>query len=287
MPPVDHVPTEVLTAIIAHPDFRATVEGHCARRVKAQAEMGAVTRWMTRDLGRFGLANAVVVLDGMPGGVTAAALFQAAQANGSSSRGRVTKFIDHAQRMGGLVIPPGDTHWTRRRLQVRPALSDPIVEVSRAWITGAARLLPEIGVHADRVDDRDWMVRYTMMTTALTVAHRHLLAAPDLPMALFATRDGGMPIFCDLVSSQAADRRRLLDTAPLSRNGLAQRNNVSRTQIQRLLADGEAAGLFACTRDRIEFTPAMSADAERHFALGFHINRLAAGLMTEWDRALA
>jgi hypothetical protein len=50
-PPVDSVPPELLAEIRAHPDFRAAVESLCARRVKAQAEMDAIARWMTRDLG--------------------------------------------------------------------------------------------------------------------------------------------------------------------------------------------------------------------------------------------
>ncbi len=227
----------------------------------------------------------MLILDSLPGGVTAAALFQAAQANGTSSCGRVTKFIDQAQRLGGLSIPPGSEHWARRRLIVRPEFSDPIIEHNRAWIVGAARVIPELRVHVDRFNDRTWLVRCTMMTMTLTVSFQHLFSAPELPMALFATRDGGISIFCDLFSRQAADRPRLLESTPLSRNGLAQRNNVSRTQIQRLLADGEAAGLLTCTRDRLDFTPRMSEDAERHFALGFHINQLAMTIVAEHDQA--
>ena len=279
MAPANNVPPERLAEIRAHPDFRATVEAHCARRVQLQAEMDAIARWMTRDLGIYGLANAVTILDSLPGGATAATLLQASQANGTSSRGRVTKFIDQAQRLGGLSIPPGSEHWTRRRLIVRPALSDPIIDQHRAWLLSAARVIPELQAQADRFNDRIWLGRCNVVTTGLTVSFQHLFAAPELPMALFTTRDGGMAIFCDLFSRQAKDRSRLLDSSSLSRNGLAQRNDISRTQVQRLLADGEAAGLLTCTRDRVHFTQRVSEDAERLFALGFHICRLAADIV--------
>ena len=269
---------ELLAATRGRPNFRAAVEFHCAGRVRAQAEMDALTRWTTRDIGRYGLASAAVILDGQPGGVTAAALFLAGMSSGVSSRGRVTKFIEHLQKEGGLTIPPGSDHWTRRRLIIHPRLADPIFDHVRVWIRSAALVFPELQACFVRLDDRAWMVQYMAIGGVLATQAKYLLGAPDLPMSLFIGRDGGMAVFCDLFCRQAPDRRRLLETAPLSRKGLAARTAVSRTQIQRLLSEGADQGLITCSRDLVHFTEKMSEDAERHFALTLHLTRMSVAM---------
>ncbi len=273
--PLDTLTPELLAAARRHPNFRAAVEFHCAGRVRAQAGMDALTLWMTRDIGRYSLASAMVILDGQPGGVTAAALFQAAQASGASSRGRVSQLIEQMQGQGGLTIPPGSGHWTRRRLIVHPKVIDPLTDHVQTWIRSASMVFPELQASFTHFDDRAWLVRYMAIGGLLAAQAQYLIAPSDRPMSLFIGRDGGMAIFCDLFCRQAPDRLRLLEEAPLSRKGLAARTGVSRTQIQRLLSDGEGQGLFTCSRDVVHFTEKMSEDAERHFALTLHLTRIA------------
>ena len=276
---VDGLTPDVLAATGRNPDFQSAVALHCESRVQAQAEMDGLTRWMSRDIGRFGLAAALTIIDGQPGGVTAASLFQVAQVSGGPSRGRITKFIERAQAEGGLSIPSGDDHWTRRRLIVRPKLVDPLMAHSATWLRSAARLFPQIEACFDRLHDPAWMVPYITVAAVLSLQARHLLATPERPMQLFLNRDRGMAIFCDLFSRQPAQRSRLLEAAPLSRKGLAARTGVSRTQIQRLLSDGEARGLLTSSTDSVNFTEPMSKDAGRYFALSFHVTRIAVDLL--------
>ena len=241
--------------------------------------MDGLASWTTRDIGRFGLTTAVAILDGQPGGVTAAALFQVAQSSDASSRGRVITFIERLQKDGRLTIPPGSDHWTRRRLIIDPKLVDPVTDNARSWIRAAALLFPEMQTCLAHLDDRVWLLQYVTVGGVLARQSKDRFGSPDQPMSLFIGRDGGMAVLCDLFSSQAPVRSRLLEAAPLSRKSLAMRTGVSRTQIQRLLADAAGQGLISGSRDVIHFTEKMSEDAERHFALMFNLTRFAVSVL--------
>ena len=70
-------------------------------------------------------------------------------------------------------------------------------------------------------------------------------------------------------------RDRYLVAAPLSRLALARRNNVSRTQVTRVLEAAEAGGLLTVAKDRVEFSQALSDDALRHLAFIIRSTQLA------------
>ncbi|HEV2363288.1 MAG TPA: hypothetical protein VGS12_03725 [Caulobacteraceae bacterium] len=86
----------------------------------------------------------------------------------------------------------------------------------------------------------------------------------------FLTREGGLSILHDLLLRQPSDRPRPLTEAPFSRAALARRFRISRTHVRQVFGDAEAAGWVALPQpNRIVFSPEMSEQAERHFALTF------------------
>ncbi|MGH6993023.1 MAG: hypothetical protein ACRED8_09570, partial [Caulobacteraceae bacterium] len=62
------------------------------------------------------------------------------------------------------------------------------------------------------------------------------------------------------------------EAAPLSRRALAARHRVSRSHVSDLIAAAAAAGHVRVEApDRLAFSPQMSEEAERHFALTFFV----------------
>jgi DNA-binding transcriptional regulator LsrR (DeoR family) len=86
-----------------------------------------------------------------------------------------------------------------------------------------------------------------------------------------------MVILCDLMLQQASDRALLLDRAPFVRVRLAKRFGVSRVHVNRLFREAEQRGYLSFDGDDwVVFSPEMSEDAERHYALTFQVMRIAA-----------
>jgi CRP-like cAMP-binding protein len=134
---------------------------------------------------------------------------------------------------------------------------------------------PELAEVAERLGDPASYQRFMVSLAMMMGGRPDLFRGPPTPLRLFMDRHGGMDVLRDLTRSQAPGRTRLLEAAPLSRSGLARRNNVSRTQVMRLLADAQAQGLLSVTRDRVVFSPVLSDDAERHLAFTIQTARLA------------
>ena len=84
---------------------------------------------------------------------------------------------------------------------------------------------------------------------------------------IFFARDGGMRMLQHLMLRQPQVRPRLLDAAPLSRAALARRYGVSRTHVNRLLSDAQAAGALRLEgRDRVVFSQGFSDELETYLA---------------------
>ncbi|MBS0359746.1 MAG: hypothetical protein JSR98_00080, partial [Proteobacteria bacterium] len=65
-----------------------------------------------------------------------------------------------------------------------------------------------------------------------------------------------------------------------SRADLARRYNVSRTHVNRLLGEAEAAGALSVAHgDRVEFSPDFSDEVEAYFGGVLQVNRVLAGML--------
>ena len=86
-----------------------------------------------------------------------------------------------------------------------------------------------------------------------------------------------MLVLQHLLLSQSPDRAHLLQDAVLSRSDLSRRYGVSRTHINRILADAQAAGaLHLGSADRVAFTPTFSLELEAFLAGQFQVMRVVA-----------
>ena len=274
---------ECLAALRAHPQFLRAGDAVAEANVASLSQMDDEARWLTADLGRASLCGALLMLDAFPAGATAQALFASATMNNVCSRGRVVSFLHYAQSKGRIAIAAGSAPWTQRRLEVSEAFQAPFRRMAQDRMRGMSRVAPELAEAADRFDDPELYRRFLAALAMMISARPDLFAGPQGAMSLFMERHGGMDILRDLTRSQPAERRRLLEAAPLSRSGLARRANVSRTQVMRLLADAEAARLLTATRDRVVFSQALSDEAEQHLAFTLQTARLAAATALGWD----
>jgi hypothetical protein len=266
---------EGLAGLLSHPALIEAGDAVAEANVRSLTEMDDETRWLSADLGRTSLCGSLLMLDALPMGATAAGLMAAAAATGACSRGRVVSFLQYAQARGRVSLPSGHEAWTQRRLVVSDSFHRPFRRLAQSRLRGMSPVAPELAGAADRFEDPAIYKRFLVSLAMMMGSQLELFSGPRSPITLFMERHGGMDILRDMTRGQPPGRARLLEGSPLSRSGLARRNNVSRTQVMRLLADAEAAGLLTARSDRVSFAPALSDDAERHLAFTVQTARLA------------
>jgi hypothetical protein len=259
-----------------HPDFRSVAEGHARANLDFYGALPLLGRWLISDLGRSALTGAALVLDSLPGGLTAAGLIHAASVNRSCSRGRVLGYLQCCE-MNGLIVPlTGAPRSPTARLMLTPLFLDQMIRTAALNLASVARLTPEIAPAIPRLEEPDFRRGLFARLGILTASRPDLFAGPSRPVDLFLQRDGGVRLLDWLIIAQRPGRARMLETCAFSRTALGRAGFVSRTHVTRLLADGEAGGLLQVGARHIEFAPALSDDVERHHALVFEALRAAA-----------
>ena len=257
-------------AIRAHPGFRATVEALARDNLANYAGWSISERWLLSDLGRASLSGAAMVLDALFDGFTPTQLIQGALANRTCSEGRVRHYLRRALANGFLTRDEMGT------LRLAGRMQGVMGRGLAAMLRAVARLDPALGDLGDRTGDAGFMRRLATHVGLNTAARRDLFVGPEKPVVLFLARDGGSRMMEQLIGAQPAARARLLEIVPVSQRALAQGAFVSRTHVARLLADGEARGLFLAAGSGMALAPDLSEDVERHYALVLEMARVSA-----------
>jgi AraC-like DNA-binding protein len=265
----------------AHPRFREAAESLAAVVLAHYEAEDIHDRWLLKDLGRASLCLGAAILDTYPGGLTTSGLAAVAAERQVCSRGRVLAFVHYALDSGRFVLATGSEPWVRRRLTLTPAFIEPMRRRLRGLLKATAVLAPEVEVALPRLTS-DAAVQQANASIGLLLEMRpDLKRNPGGPLRqIFIARDGGMRILQHLLLRQAEARSRLLEAAPLSRAELSRRYGVSRTHVNRLLADAEAAGVLRLEGpDRVAFSAAFSDEVEAYFAGQFQVMRVVARTM--------
>ncbi|MGZ6039269.1 MAG: hypothetical protein ACXWKR_11400 [Phenylobacterium sp.] len=265
----------------AHPRFREAAEAHAAHVLAEFESQDHHDRWLLKDLGRASLWLGALILDAAPGGLTVSGL--AAASRNVCSRGRVLAFVLYALDNGRFSLAPGPEPWVRRRLTLTPTFIETTRRRVVSQLQTAAIVAPEVEAALLRLSS-DAAVQQASVSVGLLLAMR-----PDLnrnqggPLRqIFIARDGGMRMLQHLLLGQPKARSRLLEAAPLSRAALSRRYGVSRTHVNRLLADAEAAGaLHLEGHDRVVFSPAFSDEVEAYMAGQVQVIRMVARGMAD------
>ncbi|MDB5423209.1 MAG: hypothetical protein JWQ29_625 [Phenylobacterium sp.] len=261
-----------LAALRAHPDFRVAAERNAAAIAALHDRLSPRERWLTKDMGRVAVLSRIVFQDARAGRVTAADILATTRARGTSSQGRALQVIQRAEAAGWLEVEPGDGDWKQRRLRVQSGLMEVYRRRAAVEIETAALLAPAIAPAAALTVDDAFLLSFLSQLARFESAPPQPRGPPMPSMRFFLQHEAGLPMLYDLIGRQAPDRGRLLESAYLSRRALASRFQVARSHVERLFAQAADAGYITLpARNRVDFSPTMSDEAERHFALTFQV----------------
>ena len=272
---------ESFAAVRAHPEFRAAVEYSTAQSVAHFQHLAPPYQWITKDIGRASICLTALTLH-LIGGLTAQALTAACVEGKISSAGRVQQVVRRCQDIGEMVVAPGAGMWTRRPMRLGDGLIGALRARALIDYRAALQLAPELADAAKQADTDEGFVDYLLCISTMVTLRRDIFAFEKTPpIAFFLEREAGMSILFDLIGAQSADRKRLLEEAPISRYALSKRYGVSRAHINKLLAE---SGHIDCeSSDRVVFSETLSNAMERHYSLVFHLNHCAAQvLLSGW-----
>jgi len=277
----DRIADDALACARKHLEFRAAVETAAAHSVAHFRNLDPPYQWITKDVGRAAICVHALILH-LVGELTVHALTASCVANGISSPGRVQQVVRRCQDMGEMTIGAGPGLWTRRPMRLGASLVGALRDRALIDLRSTLRLAPELACAAEIAQTDDGFVAYAVAISIVASRRREIFTFKSIPpIGFFLDREAGMLILLDLLGAQAADRKRLLETAPISRYALARRYSVSRAHINKLLAE---SGAIECVdSDRVVFRPALSRAMERHFAAVFQLNHCAAqALASGW-----
>ncbi len=257
-------------AVRRHPNFRLAAERNAAGVAALHDPLSPLARWLCNDMGRVAIFSRILFQHARSARVSVADLMAITRRRGTSSDGRVLQVVRRGESVGWIAVEPGAADWRERRILIQP----PLIEVYRrraiVEIEAASLLVPEITPAVTLAERDRFLFAWIARMARFDGAPPELRGPPTPSIRLFLQREAGLTILYDLIGRQAPGRARLLERAPLSRRALSERFRVSRTHVQRIMAEAAGAGwLTLPARNLIAFSGAMSEEAERHFALTF------------------
>ena len=267
---------DALLALREGPDFRRAIGAIAATALESVLQADAFGLQLWRHRGRRALFLTLLALDARHMGVTARELIKAAEIQQAASRGGVVDFIRRAEAAGEISVAPGPETWTARRLVLADALRERIRRLVRVNIAAWAPFYPEFGALLDIVDDDARLSAFFLTFATLALLRRDLINYSASDTDVFRVRDFGGGVMLHFICVQTEPRTQFLEGAHVSRRKLAANFGISRPHVSRMLADGEAAGLFSPDGpDRIVFSPAFSELLERQAATFLQFVRAA------------
>jgi hypothetical protein len=261
-------------SLAKHPRFRSAVMLNAALILAQKDRLSPTIKWLTNDVGRASTLSRVLQLGGRRGLVSVGDVLDRARPRHIASRGRILQILRRSQTAGLLAIEDRAGSWSNRRITIQPLMLDLWRERAAAEIESAGFVIPEIRPALDRLVGDAFLLDFMGRLDRFDGMDLSLRGPPNPGFRCFMVREGGLSMLYDLLLRQppAAAGEGLLTEAPFSRARLAARFSLSRTHVRRLFADAAEAGHVSFpTHDRIAFAPSMAEEAERHFALTFHV----------------
>jgi hypothetical protein len=275
--PPDPLSDASIAAIRAHPTFRAACEAGARKALIFHDNLPEVLRWVTKDIGRFGIGVTAVVLQSI-GDLTPQTLTNACLQMQTSSAGRVNQVVTRCLAAGEIASDAASHRRpTRRKLNLSPAFLSAFRRRAQVEIETAAALDPSVAPLVAKVEDPAGFLAYVATTAAFTTERRDLFGYDGAaPSDFFFQREAGGLILLHLLTAQPARRERLLQTADLSRNAISRRFGVSRAHVNKLLAEAERRGALTLPRpNAVSFSAALSDDLERRLAISVGLQQCA------------
>ena len=196
-------------------------------------------------------------------GLTAARLQSLFVETGLGSAGRAKALVTLMRWGGYIEDAPAARDRRIKALQPTEKMLAMHRERWRGALGAAALVLPEAAQGPGPVRGPEFMRAYVIaQASEFQGGFRLLDHGPEL--RLFSDRNAGFPImFSILLSAAPEDGMPPTGAIPVSASALAKRFHVSRTQVNRLLHDAQAAGLIersGALRDARAFHPALCGE---------------------------
>jgi AraC-like DNA-binding protein len=213
---------------------------------------GAVIDKALRDVTRLVVATFALYLDATPGGLTHSRLTALLEASRSGGRTHAYAMIAYMQFLA--YIEPAGEGTSEALGDGRARLYRPTERMRSAFrgyftaqLRAIAPLHPEVTALADRLDEPQVFARYVALIGEGLLASTLLMRPQqEPPFNLFSRRKSGLVMLWTLLLSPLQDGPwPPVGFFPVSVNDIARRAGVSRAHFQRLLDDGERAGLLA------------------------------------------
>lgn len=257
----DPLSEAAVAATCAHIRFHDAVHSFVADALAEYEQQDTADRWLTRDQGRTSLYMGAALLDRTMV-LSVASLAAAAAHSGACSRGRVLAFVEYARASGRIVVPPGSEPWVQRRLTLTSLFSRLLLRRVRGGLLSAAMVAPEVE------EALPYLTSDAGSDAVLTAASFLLVQRPQLQLdpggpfrKIFIAREGGIRLMEAFLLRQTPNRDVLLESCNFNRSELSRRFGVSRSHINGILSDAEAAGVLRLSApDRVEFDEAFSRE---------------------------
>lgn len=270
----DQLALTICARIANDPQFWPAVSSLARRNLETFERMNPSQKWFVSDLGRTALSLAAGVLHAEPGGMTLSALYRFARLNDVCSAGRVLTFYNTAAAKKCFV--PQACGGPRAGEVTH--LSQSFQDILRAYLRNMLRTLRRLDV----IDGRaiDWIDQPGSLRDLLAALRLAAVLVPEpvvtaeTPLGQLLSLQGG-PQILDALLADAPGDARVLPFPAHSRQQLATRCAVSRTQVSRILGSAAARGHLRLAPESICMGEALRSDLIRAYSAGLGAVTLA------------
>lgn len=236
-----------IQAVWSRPGYEAVARRLAQLGAPEAADKGVIAHAL-RDSFRMASAMVALYLHATPGGLTYSRLLALGALSGNGGHGRTHALIAYMRFLG--YIEPGASGEDGRERPYRP--TPRMREAFRRYFLEHLEAIAPLSAEADTVrrliegDERQFdafMARVGEGMIVIGMVGRESPPEPDI--SLFSERRSGLTMLWRLLlSAPEAETWPSREAFPLSIADLARRCGVSRSHVQRLLKDAEAAGML-------------------------------------------
>jgi hypothetical protein len=237
---------EVAALMMAQPGFADACRMAFKLSVARHGRNKLLTR-VTVDISRLIYGYLVIYLEAR-GGITLTAIQELCHEIGLASAGRAQAILFHLRATGYVRPDPANTDRRSRRYLPSAEMKENLREVMADELRAFSLIEPQAGVAADRLVEPDFFRAFMIRLGEGFAAG--LKNRPARVISHFAERNAGLIILWDiLLSAQEGDSYPPRGLLKMSVTELAQKYDVSRSHVFRLLRDAEILGLLKRNAD--------------------------------------
>jgi len=204
--------------------------------------------WMINAVSLARLYAYLIVYLDARGGITSTAIVDLCREAGVASAGRARAILLFLRTMGYVRPDPANTDRRSRRYVASPEMRAAVCEIITDQLRAFSLIESEAGRAADRFEEADFCRAFLLYFGDAVV--RAVKMRPVRPISLFTESNAGtLILFGILASAKSRDVYPPRETLRMSATELAQKHEVSRSHVSRLLREAERRGYLKRNAD--------------------------------------